>query len=274
MEFEALQRRWYGFFKDKAFFTYAPCSDCGMLYSPTYFSAEQLNCLYSSMPPNMAEVAHGALDRTQRGYFLHLKKHVPLTGTLLEIGPDAGIFAEYCIGEGRFDRAYMFEPNVAVHQELARRTARVETTISTSLDDFSTVADHSVTVAAMIHVLDHLTEPFEFLKQLRSKLAEGGHVLIVTHDERSALARAMGRRWPAYCLQHPHLFNPKSIETMLVHAGFSNVIVRRSTNYFPMRFLVKQTLLAVGVDAPKATALLPGIEIPLQLGNMITIAQA
>lgn len=270
--FETLQQRWYGFFKDKSFFTYSRCSSCGMLYSPTYFSEDQLNRLYASMPANMAEVAHKALDRTQRGYFEHLQSRCELSGQLLEIGPDVGVFAQYCVEAGNFEKAWMFEPNVDAHNELRQRLGSVPTEISTALFDFSAVPDRSITVAAMIHVLDHLIEPVAFLEAMLPKLAPGASLLIVTHDEGSMLARVLGKRWPAYCLQHPHLFNPASIRTMLLGAGFRTVETVRSTNYFPVRFLAKQALLAAGIDVGNLLSFLPKYEVPLKLGNIITLA--
>lgn len=270
--FENLQKRWYGFFKDKSFFTYVRCSECGMLYSPRYFSEEQLDRLYASMPANMAEVAHKALDRTQRGYFEHLRARCELSGQFLEIGPDVGVFAQYCVEAGRFDKAWMFEPNVDAHAELRRRMGALETQISTSLQDFSALPDGVVTVAAMIHVLDHLVEPVAFLKRLVSKLAPNAKLLIVTHDEQSTLARLLGKRWPAYCLQHPHLFSPATIRNMLLGAGFRTVETARSTNYFPVNFLAKQALLAAGLDVGERLSMLPKFEVPLKLGNIITLA--
>jgi hypothetical protein len=125
----------------------------------------------------------------------------------------------------------------------------------------------------MIHVLDHLTQPVEFLRQLVPKLAPNAAVLIVTHDERSALAKILGKRWPAYCLQHPHLFNPGSIRRMLLGAGFRSVETARSTNYFPIPFLAKQALLTAGIEAGARFSMLPDVEIPLKLGNIITVAK-
>lgn len=271
--FEDLQRRWYGFFRDKLFFTYCRCSNCGLLYAPVYFSREQLDRLYESMPANMAEVSHKALDRTQRGYFEHLRSRCTLSGEFLEIGPDVGTFAQYCVEAGNFAKAWMFEPNVDAHAEIARRLSKVPTRISTSLLDLSEIPDGVITVAAMIHVLDHLTDPVDFLKRLIPKLAPNATLMMVTHDERSTLAKLLGKRWPAYCLQHPHLFNPESMLTTLRRAGFRDSETVPSTNYFPINFLAKQALLAVGIDAGDRFSTLPKFELALKLGNIITIAR-
>jgi len=92
LDFDVLTQHWNGFFKEKIIFSYARCGNCGLLYCPTFFHADQLTQLYSQMPPNMVEVPQQALRDTQYGYFKFLKKCSPLTGGFIEIGPDIGLF--------------------------------------------------------------------------------------------------------------------------------------------------------------------------------------
>jgi hypothetical protein len=75
MDLAALTPYWNGFFKDKVFFTYAPCRQCGLLFNPVFFTPAQLEQLYAQMAPNMSDVPLAALRRTQRGYFETLKRH-------------------------------------------------------------------------------------------------------------------------------------------------------------------------------------------------------
>jgi hypothetical protein len=271
LAFAALREQWYGFFKDKSLFSYHRCGRCGMLYAPTYFTDVQLEQLYGSMPANMAEVSNDALSRTQFGYFRELRKVADLEGQFLEIGPDVGLFAHYCVANGGFERFWMFEPNVDAHDALRKTLGGNRFDISTELLDLSSVPDGQVTVAAMIHVLDHILEPVEFLSRLKAKLRPGATLLIVTHDERSTLAKVLHNRWPAYCLQHPHLFNCDSMRALLAAAGFDTVKVVKSTNYFPVTFLVKHAIFALGMGKLNVP-LLPGLQLPLRLGNFITFA--
>ncbi|HEY0381840.1 MAG TPA: class I SAM-dependent methyltransferase [Candidatus Elarobacter sp.] len=271
--FEELQQQWYGFFKEgHAFFTYHRCSACGMLYSPQYFTEPQLARLYASMPPNMTEVSDGALEQTQHGYFRELQKFSKLEGQFLEIGPDVGMFAENCVRFGRFTKFWMFEPNVDAHPELRRRLGGADLYISTHLLDLSDVPNDSVDAVAMIHVLDHILDPVSFLSELRPKLKRDATILIVTHDESSLLARVTKSRFPAYCLQHPHLFNPGSMRSLLAQAGYDVAATKRSVNQFPVTFLIKHAVFALGLGSIKLPKLL-WLKIPLRLGNFITIAK-
>jgi hypothetical protein len=271
LDFAALREQWYVFFKEKSLFSYHRCGRCGMLYAPTYFTNVQLERLYGSMPANMAEVSNDALSRTQFGYFRELRKVARLEGQFLEIGPDVGLFARYCISNGSFEHFWMFEPNVDAHDELRNTLGGNSFDISTELLDLSNVPDGQVTVAAMIHVLDHILEPVEFLRHLKAKLRPGSMLLIVTHDEQSTLAKVLRNRWPAYCLQHPHLFNRSSMRALLAAAGFDTVKVVKSTNYFPVTFLVKHAIFALGMGNV-TLPLWPQLRLPLRLGNFITFA--
>ena len=92
--------------------------------------------------------------------------------------------------------------------------------------------------------LDHLVEPQPLLRLLYGKLGPGGALLVVTHNQQSALARIFGARWPAYCLQHPQLYAPSSLEENLRRAGFDPVRVQPTTNHFPVMYLLRHLLFA------------------------------
>jgi hypothetical protein len=124
----------------------------------------------------------------------------------------------------------------------------------------------------MIHVLDHLLDPAGILRELRGKLLPGATVVIVTHNESSLLRRMFARRWPAFCLQHPALYNPRSMRSLIESAGYELVQIKRTVNYFPLQFLVKHLLWAIGLKV-ESTPAFGGLSIGLKLGNMITVAR-
>lgn len=266
-----LRPYWSGLFKEKLFFTYGRCDGCGLLYAPTFFSQPELIDLYSAMAPNMDVVPTAALEATQRGYWLTARSGAQLDGDYLEIGPDVGFIVRLAAAERRFERFWLVEPNRAVHSQLATAVGGKPHTIISNMDDLSPVPDNSVGLALMVHVLDHLLDPGAALDQLHRKLKPGGRLIIVTHNEASLLRSVMRERWPPFCLQHPQLFNPGSIMTLLHRAGYRTVSVARSTNYFPIGFMVRQAAYAAGIDLTKLP--LPKTEIGLKLGNMITVAE-
>jgi hypothetical protein len=270
MNLEELTPYWNGFFKKKVFFSYQRCAQCQLLYCPTFFSGEQLENLYKQMPDNTAGIPLSAMQRTQHGYFRSLKEFSKLDGNYLETGPDIGLFTENCINEGNFNKYWLFEPNREVWPQLENVTSGVETHISPEMFGFSSVPDKAVSAAVMIHVLDHLLDPLTILQKLHEKLTSNAILIVVTHDESSLLAKLTKAGWPAYCLQHPQLYNPVSIGKLMNAAGFKVLDVQKTANYFPVTYLAKHLLWALGMrmNIPQVGAL----QLPLKLGNILTVA--
>jgi SAM-dependent methyltransferase len=271
LSFEDLVGHWNGFFTERMFFSYARCRSCGLLYTPTFFEEAQLEALYAQMPANMALVPTDALRRTQRGYFETLKAHSDLEGGYIEIGPDVGLFTENCVREGRFDPYWLIEPNRDVTPALSATMGSVPFHITHDMTGYGYIPDASAGAVVMIQVLDHLLDPAAALRELRAKLRPGGKLLVVTHDESSILRRVFGPRWPAFCLQHPQIYNPTSMKALVEAAGYRLVDIQRTTNYFPVAFLLKSLLWASGLQFDK-TPSFGGVSVGLKLGNMITLA--
>lgn len=268
--FDELRPYWCGLFKEKLFFTYDRCDGCGLLYAPVFLNDEQLTDLYSSMAPNMDVVPADAIEATQRSYFADAVRDLEVEGAYLEIGPDVGHLVRYAAARPHFDHFWLFEPNLSVHAELAKAADGRPHDILSTMTDLSAVPDGSVTLAVMVHVLDHLLDPAEMLKQIRSKLKPGGRLAIVTHNERSVLRTVMGNRWPPFCLQHPELYNPSSITGLLQRSGYESVRVQRSKSYFPIAFMARQAAYTIGLKLDRLK--LPQGVVGLRLGNIMTLA--
>jgi hypothetical protein len=269
--FDALIPHWNGFFKDKVFFSYARCGGCGLLYAPTFFNDSQLERLYGQMPPNMAEVPLEALRRTQRGYFDALRSCSELEGGFIEVGPDIGLFTENCVKEKKYDEYWLFEPNRDVLPALKKIVDGRKFHIIHDMFGFSHVPDHAASAAVMIHVLDHLLDPVATLRELRQKLKPEARLLLVTHNESSLLRRVVGWRWPAFCLQHPQIYNPESMRILLEAAGFEVLQQHKTVNFFQFNYLLKHLLWAFGVKVHSIPSF-GQFTLGLKLGNMLTIA--
>ena len=271
MSYEELTPYWNGFFKEKIFFSYARCEECKLLFAPTFYRADQLEALYSQMAPNMDIVPMAALLKTQKGYFEELKKYSSLNNDYIEVGPDIGIFTINCSKEGKFKNYWLCEPNKAVADELAKAVGENNYTIIEDMFDFQSIPNNCASVAVMIQVLDHLLDPIATLSELRGKLLPNAKLLLVTHNEKSLLRRIVGWRWPAFCLQHPEIYNPKTITKLLNKAGYDVNSISRSVNYFEFGFLLKHLMWAFGFKV-NALPLFLNFTIPLKLGNIITVA--
>ena len=271
LSYESLVPYWNGFFKEKIFFTYARCEECALLFAPIFYDLDQLGALYEQMPPNMDLVPMAALVKTQRGYFEELKKFSSLKNGYIEIGPDIGIFTENCSREGEFNNYWLCEPNREVAGTLAKSVGNNQFTIIEDMFGFSQIPDHSAGAAVMIQVLDHLLDPIATLTELRAKLLPDAKLLIVTHNEQSLLRKIVGWRWPAFCLQHPQIYNPNSITKLLEKSGYKVNSIEKTRNYFEFSFLLKHLLWAFGIKVKSVPSIF-NITIGLKQGNIVNIA--
>jgi len=272
LPFDELRRHWHGFFQERVFFPYGRCAECGQVYCPVYFSARQLEELYADMPDNTAGVDESALRRTQGRYAAILRRSAPLGGDYLELGPDIGLLTEQAVHGRDAAILYLFEPNRAVWPILEERLGAGRCRLSAEMEDYADVPDGSVGTAAMIHVLDHVLDPRDLLGRLVPKLAPGGALAVVTHDESSLMARALGSRWLPYCLQHPQLYRPGTLAGALQRAGLEVVTQEKTRNDFPTAYLAKHGLSAAGLPHDW----IPDVRRPtlgLKLGNVITVAR-
>lgn len=260
------------FFNTKAFFSYFRCSECGMLYCPIYPTREQLQQLYGSMAPNMADLPEASLRRTQQGYLRAVLRHRPPPGDVIEVGPDRGFLAAAMSLYPEFERFWFTEPNVPVHSDLRASVAPKECHITTDFNRFDHIPDGSSGMAFMVHVLDHLTDPVHHLSELHRCLKPNGLLSIVVHNERSFLARISGPGHPIYSPQHPQLFNPATLRLILKKAGFSVVDVVRTRNYYPLGFLLQNALHRIGLRGQWIPQL-PWAILPMPLGNIQAIAR-
>ena len=261
-----------GYTQARVFFTYFECPNCSAMFCPTYYRQSQLDGLYGRQAENMFYLPLQARKRTQEDYIHLLRRHSRMAGSFLEIGPDIGLFASSFAKLGAFDHFWLYEPNRDVHQPLADNFRGLHHTISTGIFRAADVPAQSVSTAVMIHVLDHVLQPARFLREIRDSLEPGGVIFIVTHDCDSVLARVLGRRWPPYALQHPQLFSRRSLAALLQSSGFELLETIKTTNYFPLPYLMRAALTVFGLPdrlVPDGARPLVGIK----LGNIGTIAR-
>jgi hypothetical protein len=219
----------------------------------------------------MSDIPLEARKRTQERYAETLLAIRPDGGDYLEIGADIGLLAHRCARGSQFGHLWLYEPNIDVRAELRQRLQTQPNTVLDKMSPGKEVPDGAVSTAAMVHVLDHLLDPLEMLETLHSKMSRGAALLIVAHNSSSLLARALGRRWPPFALQHPQIFNRTSLGALLARSGFSITEAKGAVNYFPFWHLVRAAFTVCGLSPSLAT--LPSPIVPIRLGNMLIVAQ-
>jgi len=97
----------------------------------------------------------------------------------------------------------------------------------------------------MSHLIEHVPDPIELLKECRRILKPGGRVVVTTPNSSSWAHRLMKEHWRGLePPRHLHVFGPSSIEQTLRKAGFDVVFVRTlaSTYIWQLSFMLKLDL--------------------------------
>lgn len=270
LSFQEISKYFVGFREDQIFFSFHRCSNCNLLYSPKYFSNEQLDILYADMPDNLLGEDKSIISKTHQGYVKQILKKVKKSSVYLEIGPDIGLVTRLAISQFEPNKVILIEPNVSVHSELLINSkSNAEVLL---IDDVGVLGDQRPDLIVGVHVYDHLLNPLEELVKLNSKSAPGAKIAFVVHNEKSIIRKILGKKWPPFCLQHPQLYNKKTIKQILELAGWKIVSIQPTINWFSLRHFARMGGGLIGIN-PRLFSLIPNIQIPIKLGNMICIAE-
>jgi ubiquinone/menaquinone biosynthesis C-methylase UbiE len=179
--------------------------------------------------------------------------------SVLEIGADNGTILKKLKKFSNITKISAIEPNLNMHKLLSN----VADNVYEDIDDIE--LNEKFDLIICIHVLDHIPMISKYINSLSQLLKKDGHIFGVVHDESSILSRILGKRWPAFCLQHPHLFNEFTIKKLFKKISFNTIEVYKTKNIFKFGYLISQLLLAlfkINVKVPKL------FNISLKLGNI------
>jgi Methyltransferase domain len=270
MSFAEVKENFVGLRNDQVFFSYFRCKGCNLLYAPKYFSESQLEELYRDMPDNLMGEDKSTVSKTQSGYVDWLSMRVNSSSHYLEIGPDIGLVAGEIKNRFKTQVLAMVEPNKSVHNELKANINHERLKVYEYISELepSDIFD----LVAGIHVFDHLLSPVHYLHEIRAHATDNANLLVVVHDEDSLLRKAMKSKWPPFCLQHPQLYNPSTLREILQRAGWKIEHLSKSTNWWNLDYFAETGSKVVGLPT-KWSKILPSVELPIRLGNLIALAR-
>jgi hypothetical protein len=268
--FDEVASGFIGLRSKQVFFSYYRCKECGLLYCPYYFNTAQLDELYSAMPDNLMGEDKSTVSKTQEGYVRWIARQIDVCNKYLEIGPDIGLVAKHIPDYFELDLSVMVEPNKAIHHELSLAISKSKQ--QRIFEYINEVPLEQYDLIVGIHVYDHLLNPIADLCKLREFSNPSTNLAIVVHNEQSILRNLLNKKWPPFCLQHPQLYSPRTLDRVLSEAGWEKIISQRTTNWWHLRHFIKLASQVLGLPT-SFSRLFPNFEIPFKVGNFITLAK-
>jgi hypothetical protein len=271
LSFVELSKNFVGLRADQTFFEYKRCTKCNLCFAPRYFSADELELVYRNMPPNLVGDEQKIVEKTHEGYVKHIKKNLASADSLMELGADLGLVTGPVVSHYKITKGVLIEPNLDVRTELMDSVGnKAGFEVVNYLSDIKNDQVYDLFIG--VHVIDHLLEPLQDLNLIRKKMKLGGKLFIVVHNQKSLLAKIMKSKWPPYCLQHPQIFDNKSIKNLLENSGYTNIRIKRTVNWIGLRNSLISLLSLLKIPHG-ILRLLPNISIPIIFGNIIVSAE-
>ena len=202
------------------------CNRCGLMYANPR-SVEPDHVQIESYDPDFVEKITGVRTDPRfskealqvRDYFdtrRLLASRYPKRGDLLEVGSGLG----YLMASFREDgwRVLGVEPNVGLTRHAEKVLGlRVVPAILPKAD----IANASVDVVLMMHVIEHVPDPLDTLKEIMRVLRPGGMLVMETPCYDTLMYKLLGRRERSLsCEGHIYFFTSPTLKALSEKAGF------------------------------------------------------
>ncbi len=210
-------------------YRYRRCSSCKLVYLSPLPSSRVLKALY-------AENYLFRVNDTAQKRFINVTTHAirtmkqlyPDGKSLLDIGTGYGTGITVALQEGLHARG--IEPSRNLYRvAYTQHGRRVE---HTDLDSYISGCHPTFHFVLLIHVIEHVRHPEQFLKKVLELLRPGGILYIETPNSDSHLLKVERDDYTFLTPpDHIHLFGPRSLEILLKNCN--GHILKTSTYSYP-----------------------------------------
>ncbi len=95
--------------------------------------------------------------------------------------------------------------------------------IQTDIVDFP--ADEAYDIVTAFGLIEHILDPFAFLKAAYNHIIPGGILIIETMNYNSMPRLLLGKRWYFFLYNHLFYFTPETLKIFIKRSGFENIQV-------------------------------------------------
>jgi SAM-dependent methyltransferase len=247
------------------------CPVCDLVYANPVLDVGEIDEAYGAAAFDSKEEAVYA-SRTYARLVRALLPRLLGTGAALDIGTGEGSLLEELLDLG-FSRVCGYEPSAA---PLAAAAPRVRDLIVHDVFDARRAAaggPYDLITCCM--TIEHVPDPAQLCRDAHDLLAPGGALMIVCHDRRAPLNRALGMRSPIIDIEHLQLFSQASAHALLERTDYGRIAVARFANRYPLHYWLKLAPVPRGVKGALVAGARRGalrrLSFPLPVGNLAVV---
>jgi SAM-dependent methyltransferase len=205
------------------------CNMCGLMYANPRTTVEEHEALSQADADQVfSEISTSYRQRLEKetlqvrdyaGTRSFLAERFPRRGKLLEIGSGFGYLSRFFREDGW--QTLGVDPNAGFCKYAESEFGL--NVIAATLPE-ADVADESVDVALMMHVIEHVPDPVDTLREIYRVLRPGGIFVMETPRYDSLMFKVLGRRERSLsCDGHIYFFTRLSLRKLAKRAGFEVV---------------------------------------------------
>jgi SAM-dependent methyltransferase len=244
------------------------CPGCDLAYASPVPSPEALARAYDAAAFDSAEEARYAA-RSYAGALQDLLASLPDRGGALDIGTGEGAFLTELLKLG-FTEVGGVEPSAAPIEVADPGVAGL---IEHGVFRPGIRPAGSLSLVTCFQTIEHVPDPAELVRDAVALLKPGGAFVLVCHNRRAPVNRALGMRSPIVDVEHMQLFSPQSVDELLRRGGLRDVGHRTIRNRYPIRYWTRLLPLPDGPRKLLASGLersgLGARPLTLGVGNML-----
>ena len=209
------------------------CAGCGLGYTSPRVRADKLPDLYNAgyfSSESAGDFGYASYTADQEGFrkTFALKADVVMrhvkSGRAFEIGCAAGFFLDELRRRGFETHGIEIGEEVLAH---ARDVLKLPNLRQGPLETYVPPPE-PFDLVAMFDVIEHIADPTDALRRVKTMLRPGGHLVLQTQDVLSLARRLMGRKWTHFKqLEHVFHFSAATLGMLLDRTGFDVVETRK-----------------------------------------------
>jgi SAM-dependent methyltransferase len=250
------------------------CTSCGLAYRSFRPESEELGRLYRTADDSRYEAEMPNRWRTARRHKQIIDRYVSSKGSLLDVGCASGAFLRVMRDAG-WDGDGV-EPSKSQFLRASKLLGGSSNIQQCMLQDALHSKDYEL--ITLWDVLEHVTEPAEFLQLAASHLKSGGYLALNVPRIDSLVARVLSSRWPLLLAEHLNYFTVPSLRICGESAGLRLIHTGQRPSAFSLGYIFFRAaqhkipgsaLLSKTVNGLKIAEL----SIPVWLGEIYAVFQ-
>lgn len=209
-------------------FQYNRCAECGLVYISPRLTEDEISKIYGSLFKSKSLNKPPPVDFTSYNDFFKLIKKYREKNFLL----DVGCFRGYLLSGAR-EQGWQVKGTELSEQAAACARKDYGLDVHTGSLSDANYPENFFDVVSMFDVIEHLTDPAEYLREIERILRPGGVFYVETPNFNSITRHILGKDWSIFFPWHLYYFTPRTLARLIDKVNL-DVMSVSATNWGPI----------------------------------------